>query len=364
MTPVDRIYLQRACELAERGRGSTSPNPSVGAVLALGARTLGEGFHRMRGEPHAEAEALRDASARGYDVRGATAYVTLEPCDHQGLTPPCTRALIDAGVARVVVGALDPNPRTASAGVARLRDAGVPVDVVDDAWSRELIEDFSHYVARTRPFVRLKLATSLDGFVAERPGTRRWLTGPQSREYVRDLRATHDAVMVGAGTVRVDDPQLTVRPPRARRRPYVRVVACEDTPIPLDRAVLAPVDGYAPTIVLAPGGKREAFTALECAADVIYVGESERLDLAGALDALRAHGIASVLCEGGPTLAARLLEAGLVDRVDWLVAPILLGGPEALPALARSQAATPLRFERVRELGSDVLLSCTKCSAD
>jgi len=212
--------------------------------------------------------------------------------------------------------------------------------------------------------VRLKLAASLDGNVAERPGEQRWLTGPEAREYVRELRATHDAVMVGAGTVRVDDPQLTVRPPRSRRKPYVRVVACEDAPVPADRAVLAPADGYARTIVLAPGGKRAAFAELESVADLAYVGDGAVLDLAAALDALRARGIASVLCEGGPTLAARLIDRGLVDRIDWLLAPLMLGGPEAVPALATASAReAPLAFDRVVALGSDVLLSCTICSA-
>jgi diaminohydroxyphosphoribosylaminopyrimidine deaminase/5-amino-6-(5-phosphoribosylamino)uracil reductase len=364
LTPLDRVYLRRACELAARGRGSTSPNPCVGAVIARGATTLGEGFHRLRGEPHAEAEALHDAAARGGDVRGATVYVTLEPCDHHGLTPPCSQTLVDAGVARVVVGALDPNPRTAAGGIARLRAAGIAVVVAGDAWSRELVEDFACFVGRARPYVRVKLAASLDGFVAERPGTQRWLTGDESREYVRELRAAYDAVLVGAGTVRVDDPQLTVRPHRARRKPYVRAIACEEAPVPATRAIFAETDGYARTLVLAPGGKRAEFATLESVAEVLYVGEGAALDLAAALDALREHGVASVLCEGGPTLAARLIERGLVDRIDWLVAPVMLGGPQAVPALARTSAlSATFAFDRVAQLGPDVLLSGSICSA-
>jgi diaminohydroxyphosphoribosylaminopyrimidine deaminase/5-amino-6-(5-phosphoribosylamino)uracil reductase len=349
--------LRRACELAERGRGSTSPNPSVGAVVALGSTTLGEGYHRVRGDAHAEVEALRDAAARGNDVRGATIYVTLEPCDHTGLTPPCSLAVVDAGVVRAVVGALDPNPRTAGRGIARLRAAGVAVDVADDAWSQSLIEDFGRAVARERPYVRLKLAASLDGRVAPRPGERHWLTGIEAREYVRELRAACDAVLVGAGTVRIDDPLLTVRPPRSRRRPYVRVVACERDPVSRDRAIFAPLEGYARTIVLAPAGARARFAELEAVADVAFCGEGERLDLGLALAALRERGIASVLCEGGPTLAQHLLEGGFVDRVDWLVAPALLGGPEAVAALAGGPGGVTLRFDRVERLGPDVLLS-------
>ncbi len=327
-------------------------------MIALGATTLGEGFHHARGEAHAEVEALRDAQARGNDVRGATLYVTLEPCAHTGLTPPCSEAVRAAGIARAVVGTMDPNPRTAGRGVARLRAADVAVDIAEDTWARELIEDFSVAVSGTRPYVCLKLAASLDGYVAPRPGERHWLSGREAREYVRELRATHDAVLVGAGTVRIDDPQLSVRPPRARRRPYVRAVACGDAPIPRNRALFAPLDGYAPTIVLAPAGQRETFAPLEKFADVAYVGEpsARKLDLRLALENLRARGIASVLCEGGPTLAGCLLEAGLVDRIDWLLAPALLGGPEAVPALALGSGTT-LRFQRVVRLGPDVLLS-------
>lgn len=353
------MYLRRACELAERGRGSTSPNPAVGAVIALGAQTLGEGFHRVRGSAHAEVEALRAAAGRGESLADATLYVTLEPCDHTGLTPPCSQAVLDAGIRRVVIGTLDPNPRTGRAGVRRLREAGVAVEIADDAWSAALVEDFAYAVRAARPYVRLKLAASLDGYVAPRPGERHWLTGHEARAYVRELRAQYDAVLVGAGTVRTDDPQLSVRPARGRRKPYVRVVACEREPVPAARAVFAPLDGYAPTIVLAPAGRRERFAPLEAVADVVFVGEedAQTLDVARALEALRGRGIASVLCEGGPTLAGRLLESDVVDRVDWLVAPALLRGPDAVAAIAGGSGRRTLRFDRVDSLGPDVILS-------
>ncbi len=359
LSALDRVYLRRACELAARGRGGTSPNPIVGATIVLGSTTLGEGYHRVRGSAHAEVDAIADAKKRGNDVRGATMYVTLEPCNHTGSTPPCSDAVIEAGIARIVIGALDADPRTQFGGVTRLRESGVIVDVADDDASRALVEEFSHYIARDRPYVRVKLASSLDGFVAPRPGQRHWLTGSQARDYVRELRASYDAVLVGAGTVRIDDPQLSVRPPRARRKPYVRVVACEDAPVPHERAIFEPLEGYAKTIVLAPAGKRAAFASLEAIADVAYVGNERALvlDLAAAMRELRLRGIATILCEGGPTLAARLLEAGLVDRVDWLVAPVLLCGPEAVPALANATVAKTLRFERVAQLGPDALLA-------
>lgn len=357
---IDRIYLRRTYELSERGRGNTAPNPCVGAVVARGTKTLGEGYHRKRGEPHAEVEALRAAAAAGADVRGATMYVSLEPCDHTGSTPACSRALLDAGVARVVVGTNDPNP-AAAGGAVRLREAGLEVEIADDPAAGALVEDFAAAIARPLPFVTLKMAASLDGFVAPQHGST-WLTGEVARDFVRELRIAHDAVLVGSGTVRIDDPQLTVRPPRARLRPYVRVVACEEAPVAIESRVFAPVDGYARTIVLAPAGLRERFAPLESVADVLYVGASDsiELDLTAALEALKVRGVFSIVCEGGPTLAAQLLLRTLVDRLHWLIAPLLLGNERAVPALAHADAASVARaltFDRVERLGDDLLIS-------
>ncbi|MEA2665488.1 MAG: diaminohydroxyphosphoribosylaminopyrimidine deaminase [Candidatus Eremiobacteraeota bacterium] len=349
------------------------PNPSVGCVLVRDGVTLGEGWHHRRGEPHAEVEALRDARARGHDPRGATAYVSLEPCDHHGRTPPCSLALIEAGVARVVIGALDPNPKTAEGGLRRLRAHGIEVEVADDARARALIERFRWTIAHDRPYLTLKMAMSLDGYVASRAGAQQWLTGPEARERVRELRAEHDAVLVGAGTVRVDDPLLTVRPHVTRRKPYARVVVCETDAIPLESRVLAPPagappDAYRPTILLAPAGARAKFAALEERAKVVYVGaeDARELDLGAALIALRERGVATVLCEGGPTLAGRLLARGLVQRTVWLVAPRFLRGEGAVPVLAGADLAPAngWRFDRIERLGDDVLLSAdlTVCS--
>jgi diaminohydroxyphosphoribosylaminopyrimidine deaminase/5-amino-6-(5-phosphoribosylamino)uracil reductase len=335
--------------------------------------TLGEGWHHRRGEPHAEIEALRDARAQGHDTRGATAYVSLEPCNDHGRTPPCSLALIDAGISRVVIGALDPNPRTAEGGVRRLRDAGIAVEVVDLPAARALIERFRWTITHERPYVTLKMAMSLDGYVATHPGERRQLTGPAATERVRMLRWEHDAVLIGAGTVRVDDPLLTVRPHVNRRARYHRVVACETAPIPLTSRVLAPppdapADAYAPTIILAPAGLRAEFAALEPLAEVVYVGgpAARELDLGRALLALRAREIVSVLCEGGPTLAGRLLARGLVERIVWFVAPVLLRAEGAVPVLAGAEVGghDGWRFDRIERVGEDMLLSAdlTACS--
>lgn len=360
------MYLARACELAGRAVAAAAPNPPVGAVIVRDGRTLGEGFHHRRGEAHAEVEALRMAAGRGLDVRGATAYVSLEPCNHHGTTGPCAQALIEAGIARVVIGAADPNP-VATGGADALRAAGIRVDVYDDPAARALIERFRFWIAAPQPFVTLKMAMSLDGAIAPRPGAAFAVTGPPARERVRDLRYDHDAVMVGAGTIRIDDAQLTVRPHRNRRKPYVRVVVCETDTVPPASRVFAPpddapADAYAPTIVLAPEGVRERFAALEPLADVVYVGgaDAQTLDLRAALEALRARGVASVLCEGGPTLAGRLLEGRLVQRIVWFIAPMFLQTPQAVPVLAGAdvtRAADGWRFDRVERVGDDMLVS-------
>jgi diaminohydroxyphosphoribosylaminopyrimidine deaminase/5-amino-6-(5-phosphoribosylamino)uracil reductase len=342
------------------------PNPPVGAVIVRDGRTLGEGWHHRKGAPHAEAEALRNAREAGDDVRGATMYVTLEPHDHLSTMPPCSVAIIDAGIARVVVGALDPNVLTHGRGVARMRDAGVDVAVVDDAACVELIERFAATIDSALPFVTLKMAMSLDGCVAPRPGTHR-VTGEVARERVYDLRAEHDAVMVGAGTVRIDDPLLTVRPHRTRHKPYVRVVACETARVPATSRVFAPPPGtparaYARTIVLAPAGLRDAFAPLAGVAEVVFAGDpgATQLDLLAAMRALRSTGVTTVLCEGGPTLAGRLLAARLVARIVWFVAPTFLYGPEAVPVLAGADLATAANewtFERVERAGDDLMLT-------
>ncbi len=223
-------------------------------MIVRDGRTLGEGWHHRKGAPHAEAEALRAARESAEDVRGATMYVTLEPHDHESTMPRCSVAVIEAGIARVVVGALDPNVLTHGNGVARMRAAGVAVDVVEDPASLALIERFAYTVGSELPFVTLKMAMSLDGYIAPEPGTYR-VTGEAARERVYDLRAQHDAVMVGAGTVRADDPLLTIRPHRTRVKPYARVVVAGAVPLAPSYRVFAepadaPAGAYGPTIVL------------------------------------------------------------------------------------------------------------------
>lgn len=361
LTDVDTLYLQRAYELAARGVGNTAPNPPVGAVLVRDGHIVGEGYHHRAGEAHAEGEALAQA---GSAAHGATAYVSLEPCNHVGRTPPCARLLADAGVTRAIVGTIDPNPATNGKGISYLREHGIDVHVAGDARAGELVEIFAASLRLDRAYLALKMAMSLDGAIASRPGVQEWLTSERTRQYVRGLRVAHDAVMVGAGTVRVDDPLLTVRPPHHRLRPFVRVVACETETVPETSRVFEPVEEYEKTIVLAPAARRKQFGNLAGVAELIFVNaaDEEHLDLTEALRALRRRGIESVLCEGGPTAAGNLIAANLVDRFYWIVAPVFLQGPKAVPPVAGVDLAAlnrKARFDRIKQMGRDVVLSGT-----
>lgn len=358
----DQLYLARACELAARGIGNVSPNPPVGAVVvARDGRIIGEGFHHRRGEAHAEVEALREVHRRGRAdaLSGATMYVSLEPCNHHGRTPPCSEAVAAAGLARVVVGALDPNPRTALGGVTRLEADGVAVDIVNDAWAHELIRQFARAVRLQRPYVTLKLATSLDGRIAPTPGSF-WLTGAEAREFVHDLRHEHDAVLVGAHTAAIDDPLLTVRPPRVRLRACTRVIVCGATPPPREARIFAEAP-MTTTLLLVPGAFAEAYAALADQAEIAIVGDTQArwVDLVQALAILYEREIGAVLCEGGPVLAAAFLDVGLVDRIEWLLTPRILAHEHAVPALPGSlhKHIPKFRFDQVSRLGDDLRLT-------
>jgi len=307
----DAGHLERAIELAESGRGTTRPNPVVGAVVVSGSEVVGEGWHERKGGPHAEVVALRAAGER---ARGSTLYVTMEPCAHHGSTPPCTAAVLEAGVARVVAGSLDPNPEAAG-GLAALAAAGVEVEHADSFEAREQNAGWRTWVTAGRPFVTLKLAVTVDGRVAV-PGSR-WVTGEESRRRVHLLRAVSDAVAVGMGTVRVDDPRLDVRGIDTARQP--RRLAFGRGPL--------------------PGGSE-----LELLSGPL---EDELRRLAG-------DGVQSLLLEGGPTLATAFLEHDLVDRLLVFVAPTIAGGgPLLLGPLSRAIELHRLRAEPV---GADALL--------
>jgi diaminohydroxyphosphoribosylaminopyrimidine deaminase/5-amino-6-(5-phosphoribosylamino)uracil reductase len=303
-------FLERTLELAERGRGTTHPNPVVGAVVVKEGEVVGEGWHEQQGEPHAEIHALRAAGPR---ARGATLYVSMEPCSHHGRTPPCAQAVIQAGVAKVVVGSLDPNPEVD--GVVALRAAGIEVEVAESFDARRLNEAWRTWVALGRPFVTYKVAVTLDGRVTV-PRSR-WVTGEESRRLVHELRAASDAVAVGMGTVRADNPRLDARGVEVARQP--RRLAFGRGPLP---------EGS--ELELRQGPLREELGAL---------GED---------------GVQALLLEGGPTLAASFLAEDLVDKLLVFVAPVLSGeGPFAFGPLSRRVDLVRLRERRV---GTDVLL--------
>jgi len=311
---VEPRFLELALELAERGRGTTHPNPVVGAVVVHDGDVVGEGWHELKGGPHAEIVAL---DAAGERARGATVYVTLEPCVHHGTTPPCADVLVEAGVARVVAGQLDPHPDHGG-GLERLREAGVEVELADGALafrSRQQIEEWRTWVTLGRPFVTYKVAVTLDGRTTV-PGAR-WVSGEESRRLVHVLRAQSDAVAVGMGTVRWDNPRLDARDVPVLRQP--RRLAFGKGPLP-------------------EGSELELRSAT----------------LREELGALGADGVQSLLLEGGPTLAAAFLEQNLVDKVLVFVAPTLSGeGPGMLAGLPQP---LPLRRLEARAIGDDVLL--------
>ena len=350
-------FLERAIALAERGRGNTFPNPIVGAVLVKDGTIIGEGFHERAGSEHAEIVALR----RSAHASAATLYVTLEPCAHHGRQPPCTDAIIAAGIIRVVVGTMDPNPRTAGSGVAQLRAAGIEVEIRNDARCRRLVEDFAVWITSKLPYVGLKMASSLDGYVGAIPGTTHQLTGEAWFAALQTIRYGYQAVMVGAGTALVDDPLLTVRD-GVRRVPFARIIVAGSRALPPSLRVFRLVRGYRRTIVVVADGAPAWVHELREVADIVVSpGRDDEVDLPGALAVIRNElSICSILCEGGPTLAGSLLASRAVNRFYWVYAPTFLAGESAMPVLVPAKnelSGTELKFDLVERFGEDVLLS-------
>ncbi len=349
--------MRRALALADRGWGRVSPNPLVGAVLVRDGEVVGEGWHAEYGRAHAEAAALQAAGDR---ARGATAYVTLEPCSHQGKTPPCSQALIDAGVARVVYAAADPNPR-ARGGAEVLAAAGVEVlGGVEAAAAHDQNAAFFHLHGAKgdqRPWVELKLAMSLDARIADATGRSSWITGEEARAEVHRLRAAHDAICVGIGTALADDPRLTVRGAVEPRTPLVRVIFDRTLRLPADTYLARSAREVPVWLIAAPGAateRREALTAL--GVEII-----EATDLHHALRQLRGRGIGSMFVEGGGRLAASFVRADLVDRLSLFYAPLLLGEGALSPFVGVEveslQEARRWRHLRTAAFGVDTLIT-------
>lgn len=347
--------MRKALRLARRGEGATSPNPPVGAVVVAGDQEVGGGWHRGPGEPHAEVEALERAGDR---ARGATMYVTLEPCSHQGRTPPCTKALLAAEVRRVVAAVGDPDPLVSGRGFEELRAKGV--EVATGLLAGEAERLYSAYFLHRRlgrPFVTYKAAMSLDGRLAAADGSSRWITGEEARRDVHRIRAKSDAICVGIGTVLADDPSLTVREVKAKRFP-LRVVVDSHARTPAIAAVLR---GEAPTLVAttnaAPDERIEALRA-SGAEVVCFPGEGGRVAVTPLLAHLGTRGILSLLLEGGGTLAGSFAAAGALDRLVFYLAPKMIGGAGTAGALEGWSAVTisealPLEIESMKRFGTD-----------
>lgn len=339
--------MRRALELAEGGRGRVSPNPLVGAVVVRDGALLGEGFHAELGDLHAERAALADCAARGNDPRGATMYVTLEPCAHEGRQPPCVEAILEAGIGRVVIASDDPSEKAAGRGPGILRDGGVAVEFAagEEANAARLLNQPFRKHARTgTPLVTLKLAMSLDGLTSTPRGDSPWISGERSRELVHRWRAESDAIAVGIGTVLADDPLLTARPPadgtkaclyvtfEAHQQP-LRVVFDRQGRLPLDSQLLRTLDEAPVAVVVAPDADGQPLR--DAGAEVI-VAEG----ITAALAELGRRGVTSLFLEGGRTLAAAFADAGEIDEARVFVAPVLLGGAARVEAVDPGAADT------------------------
>ena len=362
-TERDAHHLRRAIELAGRARGQTSPNPMVGAVVVKDGRVIGEGITQPPGREHAEVMALEAAAGH---TAGATMYVSLEPCCHQGRTPPCTEAIVSAGISRVVIASDDPTPKAAGRGPGILRDEGVRVDFVDGQIgeaARMLNQPFRKHARTGRPLVIFKSAMTLDGKVATRTGDSQWISGEASRARAHRWRADSDAVAVGIGTALVDDPRLTARIEGVARQPR-RVVFDSEARLPLDSQLVKGVADLPLIVVCSRAAARTSVQALESAGvDVIVAtGENEAARVEHALDELGAREIQSLLLEGGPHLAGAFLDGGEIDELRLFIAPLLLGGRSARDPLegegvdAISDALRALTLECDKVAG-DVLLS-------
>jgi diaminohydroxyphosphoribosylaminopyrimidine deaminase / 5-amino-6-(5-phosphoribosylamino)uracil reductase len=356
----DQNAMRAALALARRGLGTVWPNPAVGCVIVNRGKVVGRGWTQPGGRPHGETEALRRA---GLAARGATAYVSLEPCCHWGQTPPCVDALIAAGVGRVVVALEDPDPRVAGEGLCQLRAAGLAVETgLGAEEAAEINAGFFSRLRLGRPLVTLKLATSLDGRIATRHGESQWITGPPARERAHALRAVHDAIMVGSGTVLADDPQLTCRLPGLGHRSPVRVVIDRRLRIPPAMRLIADAREVMTWVVTSTSAVSEQRQEL-CDRGVTVIdidpAPGGHVDLSAALAALGDRGITRLLVEGGGRLAAALLRARLVDRLVWVHAPMLIGddGIPGVAGIGLDVLADAPRFERLstETVGSDVL---------
>ena len=375
MENLDEMYMKMALELAEKGAGQVSPNPMVGAVIVKEGRVIGQGWHQKYGGPHAERNALADCRE---SPEGAVMYVTLEPCCHHGHQPPCTDAILEAGIRRVVSGCKDPNPLVGGKGIRLLRDHGVEVtEGVLEEECRALNRVFFHFIRTKRPYVTMKYAMTMDGKIAAFTGASRWITGEEARAHVHLQRSRNRGIMAGIGTVLADDPLLTCRMDGGQNP--VRIICDSHLRLPLDSRI-ATTAGDVPTILavcsepMQPSGTDRADTLeerikpyLEKGCRVLTLPERDgHIDLEQLMDALGREGIDSILLEGGGTLNWSMLKAGLVRRLQLYLAPMILGGETAKTPVEGQGCPSPaegffLRNSRITRLGQDLLIESEVC---
>jgi diaminohydroxyphosphoribosylaminopyrimidine deaminase / 5-amino-6-(5-phosphoribosylamino)uracil reductase len=354
---TDELWMARALELARRGVGLTHPNPAVGAVIVKSGRVVGEGFHVYERRDHAEVVALKQAGKR---AKGATLYVTLEPCCHTGRTGPCTNAIIAAGIKRVVGAARDPHSIVAGQGFQRLRRAGLQITIgagADEA--QALNESFAHWIVSKRPFVTQKIALTLDGQIAQRAGSVTWITSPQSRKEVQSMRHQADALLTGIGTVLADDPRLSDRSGLPRRRRLLRVIVDSRLRTPLRSELLQSARGDVLIVTTGPTNSKKARALIRAGAEVIRVrGRRGRVDLGAVIRELGRREILSLLVEAGAELNGAMLEAGLVDKMVLFYAPKIMGGGVPMTRiLSRGFAKSPaLKNLKLRPWGPDFVV--------
>ncbi len=357
----DIEYMRRAMELAERGVGFTNPNPMVGAVIVKGGKVIGEGWHERCGEWHAERNAFKNCTV---PAEGATMYVTLEPCCHYGKTPPCTEAIIEHGIARVVVGMEDPNPLVAGKGIALLREAGIEVVCgVEEEALREQNRVFLKYISTKLPWVAMKTAMTLDGKIATRTGDSKWITGAEARAYVHELRHRFMAIVVGIGTAVADDPLLNCRIEGRGVRQPIRVVVDSNARLSLDSQLVKTAGEYRTIVAHTRFAPEESVKALrEAGVEMLLCKEKEGLvDVRNLLELLGQSGIDSILLEGGGSLNYTFLAEGLADELYAFIAPKIVGGMNAKTpvegaGMEKMADAINLELENVLNVGHDVLL--------
>lgn len=362
ITKADAAWLERALELGQRAGRATAPNPRVGAVVVRADSVVGQGAHSRCGAPHAEALAL---AAAGRDAVGATLYVSLEPCAHEGKTPPCASAVIAAGIARVVIGVLDPDSRVAGRGVEQLRAAGIDVETAEGTVARSAargLEDYLVHRQQQRSFATLKMAATLDGRIADRWGHARWITGSAARAHGRSYRDRCSAIIVGAGTVIADDPQLLPLTPPEQSGPFLRCVVDRSLRTPPSAQLFRNLESQVVVFTSEYSSERNRRALAERGAEVVVLSEAEQGCAPRAiLERLARRGVLAALIEGGARTHGAFLAAGVADKLLWYVAPRVLGDPEAVAAVELGerplQAALDFRVESIEQLEADLCLT-------